>query len=54
MIGIFRTLSIGQIMAMPKILNIMCEKATARGAIVPETRLARSAVIVVPIFAPSV
>ncbi len=52
-LGILRIAGMGQIINIPQILNNRCEKATANGAIVPDTKLAKMAVTVVPIFAPN-
>ena len=53
-IGISLTLLIGHKRPMPSKLNERCPKATAKGAIVPETILAKSEVTVFPILAPNV
>ena len=45
---------IGYKSPIPRILNVRWLKATASGAIVPDTILAKSEVIVVQIFAPRV
>ena len=53
LIGMLRIIGIGQMINIPQILNNRCENATATGVIVPETKLAKIAVTVVPIFAPN-
>ena len=53
LIGMLRIVGIGHINNIPQILNSRCEKATATGAILPDTKLAKIAVTVVPIFAPN-
>ena len=53
-IGIFLISGIGQITRIPKTLNSRWAKATATGATEAATRLARIAVMVVPMLEPRV
>ena len=53
-IGISLTLLMGYKRPIPSRLKVRWLSATAKGAIVPETILARSEVTVVPILAPNV